>query len=107
VLVDEDPAHQLLGRIERERHGPHAHADRRAARAHPHADPAAVVTLGARAEARLAQRGRVLADHLAVVHEAARAQHHTAVRVVVPRRPRLGGVDADDAARVVDDQAFA
>jgi hypothetical protein len=106
VLVDED-ARMSFGRVERQRHRAHAHADRRAARAHAHADAAAVVALGARAEARLAQRGRVLPDHLAVVHEAASTQHDAALRAVVVRRAGLCGVHADDTARLVHDEAFA
>jgi hypothetical protein len=107
VLVHEDPAHQLLRRIERQRHRSHAHADRRAARAHAHPDSTAVVALGSGAEARLAQRGRVLADHVAVVHESARAQHDAAQRAVVARLAGLGGVHAHDTTLVVDDQALA
>jgi hypothetical protein len=55
----------------------------------------------------LAQRGRVLADHLAVVHEAARAQHDAALRAVVARLARGRRVHADHAAVLVDDQALA
>jgi len=106
VLGNEDAAHEAPRRRQRNGHLAGVHADHVGARAHRHADGAAVVALDTEPIAAPPEERAVTPHHLAVLDEAPGREDDAAPRAHELLASALADDDAHDRA-VVDDQRLA